>query len=137
MTLNAIEGKTLPVYGKGQHVRDWLYAEEHLRALRLVLGAGSEGATNLNGDNCEPSNLQVIEKICSIVDQLCAGLGHAPCSSHTAFVDDRPSQGDHSWWRLSDRIRSGSCPLRDRPTDEMLSLMIPAKLISRSDGLAK
>ena len=90
MILNAMEGKPLPVYGDGQHVRDWLYVEDHCRALRRVLEAGRPGEVYNIGGNCERSNLQVVEAICATVDQLCPRLLHAPCASLITFVEDRP-----------------------------------------------
>ena len=90
MILNALEGKPLPVYGDGQHVRDWLYVEDHCRALRRVLEAGRPGEVYNIGENCELSNRQVVEVICATVDQLCPRLLHAPCSALITFVEDRP-----------------------------------------------
>src|SRR5207244_2770036 len=92
MILNACQAKPLPVYGDGQHVRDWLFVEDHCRALRRVLEAGRPGEVYNIGGNCERSNLQVVEAICATVDQLCPRLPHAPCSSLITFVDDRPGQ---------------------------------------------
>jgi len=90
MILNAIEGKPLPVYGDGQHIRDWLYVEDHCRGLQCVLEAGRSGETYNIGGNCQRSNLQVVEAICATVDQLRPTLPHAPCSSLITFVEDRP-----------------------------------------------
>ncbi len=90
MVLNAVEGKPLPVYGDGQNVRDWLYVEDHCRALRQVLEAGRPGEVYNIGGNSERTNLQVVEAICTVVDQLRPGLPHAPCSSLITFVEDRP-----------------------------------------------
>jgi dTDP-glucose 4,6-dehydratase len=90
MILNALEGKPLPVYGDGQNVRDWLYVEDHCHALQLVLKAGQPGAVYHIGGNCERTNLQVVETICTLVDQLRPGLAHAPCASLITFVEDRP-----------------------------------------------
>ncbi len=90
MILNACEGKPLPVYGDGQHVRDWLYVEDHCRALRRVLEAGQPGETYNIGGDCERTNLQIVKAICAIVDQLCPGLAHAPCSRLITSVQDRP-----------------------------------------------
>jgi len=88
--LNALEGKPLPVYGDGGNVRDWLYVEEHCRALMRVLEAGEPGETyNIGGDS-ERTNLQVVEAICAAVDELRPGLPHAPCRSLVTFVKDRP-----------------------------------------------
>ena len=88
--LNALEGKPLPVYGDGQNVRDWLYVEDHCRALRRVLEAGRPGETYNIGGNCEQKNIDVVQTICRIVDELRPGLPHAPCSSLITFVRDRP-----------------------------------------------
>ncbi len=90
MILNALEGKPLPVYGDGQNVRDWLYVEDHCRALWRVLEAGRPGQTYNVGGNSERANLQVVETICDLVDALRPGLPHAPCRSLIAFVKDRP-----------------------------------------------
>ena len=88
--LNAVEGKPLPVYGDGQNVRDWLFVEDHCRALRRVLAAGKPGETYNIGGNCEQKNIDVVRAICAVVDELRPGLPHAPCASLIAFVKDRP-----------------------------------------------
>ena len=90
MILNAAEGKPLPVYGDGQNVRDWLFVEDHCRALRTVLANGQPGQTYNIGGNCEQANLDVVQAICRLVDELRPGLPHAPCSSLVTFVKDRP-----------------------------------------------
>ena len=64
MILNALEGKPLPVYGDGQNVRDWLFVEDHCRALWRVLTAGRPGETYNIGGNCEQTNLDVVRTIC-------------------------------------------------------------------------
>ena len=66
--LNALEGKQLPVYGKGENVRDWLYVDDHARALELVLTTGVSGESYNVGGNEERTNLQVVEAICDILD---------------------------------------------------------------------
>ena len=81
MILNALEGKPLPVYGDGQQVRDWLYVEDHCRAIRAVLAEGAPGETYNIGGDCERPNLEVVRTICAIVDRLRPGLPHAPCTS--------------------------------------------------------
>lgn len=90
MILNALEGKPLPVYGDGQQVRDWLYVEDHCRAIATVLARGEPGQVYNIGGNCERANLDVVRTICSLVDELRPGLPHAPCSSLITFVKDRP-----------------------------------------------
>jgi dTDP-glucose 4,6-dehydratase len=90
MILNALEGKPLPVYGDGQNVRDWLFVEDHCRAIRRVLEAGRPGQVYNIGGNCERTNLEVVRAICETVDALRPGLPHAPCTSLITFVRDRP-----------------------------------------------
>ena len=86
--LNALHGQQLPVYGKGDNIRDWLYVEDHARALTLVLEKGQPGETYNVGGNNERTNLEVVETICDILDEL------APSSrAHRElikFVEDRP-----------------------------------------------
>ncbi len=95
--LNALEGKPLPVYGKGNQVRDWLFVEDHARALYTVITRGEIGETyNIGGHN-EKQNLQVVHAICDLLDELHpqsrpAGENSQP-ASHKAlitFVTDRP-----------------------------------------------
>jgi dTDP-glucose 4,6-dehydratase len=70
MILNAMQGKPLPVYGRGDHVRDWLYVEDHARALYLVMRTGKVGETyNIGGHN-ELSNLQVVYQLCELLEKL-------------------------------------------------------------------
>ncbi len=90
MILNALEGKPLPVYGDGQQVRDWLYVEDHCRAVRTALAQGTPGEVYNIGGNCERTNLQIVEAICGVVDRLRPELPHRPCSSLITFVADRP-----------------------------------------------
>ncbi|MEN6452500.1 MAG: dTDP-glucose 4,6-dehydratase [Thermoguttaceae bacterium] len=88
--LNALEGKRLPVYGDGQNVRDWLYVEDHCRALWRVLKTGQPGETYNIGGNCQQKNIDIVRTVCRIVDELRPGLPHAPCESLIEFVRDRP-----------------------------------------------
>jgi dTDP-glucose 4,6-dehydratase len=85
--LNAIEGKPLPVYGRGENVRDWLHVEDHARALELVVGKGRVGESYNVGGRAERSNLQVVEAICDLVDER---LGGGPRRQLISFVEDRP-----------------------------------------------
>jgi dTDP-glucose 4,6-dehydratase len=87
--LNALEGKPLPIYGKGDNVRDWLYVDDHARALRLVLEQGEPGETyNIGGHN-ERTNLQVVNAICALLDEL-APRGEGSYASQLTYVQDRP-----------------------------------------------
>jgi dTDP-glucose 4,6-dehydratase len=90
MILNALEGKPLPVYGDGLQVRDWLYVEDHCRAVRTVLARGTPGETYNIGGNCERPNIEIVKTICAIVDRLRPGLAHAPCERLLKYVQDRP-----------------------------------------------
>ncbi|MBB3142620.1 dTDP-glucose 4,6-dehydratase [Halomonas organivorans] len=92
MILNALAGKPLPVYGDGQQVRDWLYVEDHARALIKVAMEGRVGETyNIGGHN-EKTNLEVVEAICKLVDERRpdASRFQLPASSLITFVSDRP-----------------------------------------------
>ena len=67
MIVNALEGKPLPVYGDGLNVRDWLYVDDHCRALRAVLARGRPGETYNIGGNCERTNLDVVRTLCAVL----------------------------------------------------------------------
>ena len=86
--LNAIEGKSLPVYGNGANVRDWLYVDDHARALILAATEGEVGQTYCIGGREERTNLQVVEAICDILDRkLDDGINRRELIT---FVKDRP-----------------------------------------------
>jgi len=90
MILNACQGKPLPVYGDGQNVRDWLYVEDHCRAIRTVLKSGKPGETyNIGGGN-EQKNLEIVGTICALLDDLCPNDPVVPHSKLITFVKDRP-----------------------------------------------
>jgi dTDP-glucose 4,6-dehydratase len=90
MILNARDGKPLPIYGKGDNVRDWLHVEDHARALRLVLHWGRLGETyNIGGLN-EKTNLEVVHTICALMDELLPDSAFAPHDSLIKYVADRP-----------------------------------------------
>lgn len=90
MVLNARDGKDLPVYGDGGHVRDWLFVEDHVDALLCVLERGRIGQTYNIGARAEYTNLEVVHAICALVDELCPALPHRPCLDLVKLVDDRP-----------------------------------------------
>jgi dTDP-glucose 4,6-dehydratase len=95
--LNALEGKPLPVYGQGQQIRDWLYVEDHARALYKVVSEGKVGETyNIGGHN-EKRNLEVVHTICDLLDELSPNTRPQPENGETrshrsliTFVADRP-----------------------------------------------
>ena len=88
--LNALEGKSLPIYGKGDQIRDWLYVEDHARALYKVVTEGVVGETyNIGGHN-EKQNIEVVKTICKILDELRPQANAEPYESLITFVKDRP-----------------------------------------------
>jgi len=87
--LNALDGRALPVYGRGENVRDWLYVEDHVDALLLVLEGGRTGATYLIGGDAERRNLDVVRTICRLVDEMAPPIGR-PREDLIEFVADRP-----------------------------------------------
>ena len=88
--LNALEGKVLPIYGKGDQVRDWLFVDDHARALYKVVTEGEIGETyNIGGHN-EKQNIEVVKTICSILDKLQPQVNDEPYESLITFVKDRP-----------------------------------------------
>ena len=90
MILNALAGRALPVYGRGENVRDWLFVDDHARALALVLERGEVGRTYNVGGNNERTNLQVVESICALVDELAPSTAIGDRRSLITFVGDRP-----------------------------------------------
>jgi len=90
--LNALEGKNLPIYGDGKQIRDWLYVDDHVLALMSVVLDGNVGETyNIGGSN-EIQNIEVVKKICNILDKLISNKlnGMASFSELITYVKDRP-----------------------------------------------
>jgi dTDP-glucose 4,6-dehydratase len=94
MILNAYEGKPLPVYGKGANVRDWLYVEDHAKALHLILTKGKPGETYNVGGHNERTNLEVVHAICSAFDEV--NPDGRPHDRLISYVPDRPGH-DHRY----------------------------------------
>lgn len=92
--LNALEMKLLPVYGDGSNIRDWLYVEDHVRALQLICETGRLGETYNVGGRNERTNLQVVQKICDLLDELAPAA--KPRRELITFVTDRPGH-DHRY----------------------------------------
>jgi dTDP-glucose 4,6-dehydratase len=90
MILNACQGKSLPVYGDGKNVRDWLYVEDHCRAIRKVLARGQVGETYNIGGRSEKNNLEIVDAICEMLDDLRPGDPVVPHKGLITFVKDRP-----------------------------------------------
>jgi dTDP-glucose 4,6-dehydratase len=111
MILNALSGKSLPVYGEGSNVRDWIYVEDHCKAVKLVFEKGRVGGEYAIGANNEQKNITLVKKICSILDEI-APLVEVPqlrqrglesYAELIQFVTDRPGH-DHRYAIDSTRI---------------------------------
>ena len=90
MILNACQGKALPVYGDGKNVRDWLYVEDHCRAIRTALARGRVGETYNIGGRSEKNNLEIVGAICQLLDNLRPDDPIVPHNKLISFVKDRP-----------------------------------------------
>ena len=101
---SALAGKPLPVYGKGENVRDWLYVDDHARALIAVLERGQVGETYNIGGNSERKNIDVVRTICALMDELNQDSTHQPHERLITFVTDRPGH-DHRYAIDASKIR--------------------------------
>ena len=88
--LNALEGKPLPVYGRGENVRDWLFVDDHARALVLAAERGRPGETYAIGGHNERSNIDVVRAICALMDELSPAEKIGPRENLIRYVTDRP-----------------------------------------------
>ncbi|MGM0586413.1 MAG: dTDP-glucose 4,6-dehydratase [Pseudomonadota bacterium] len=102
MAINAAEARPLPVYGRGENIRDWLHVEDHARALALVLEKGRLGETYNIGGNAERKNLDVVHAICAFMDH--EFPDRAPHERLIEFVEDRPGH-DLRYAINADKIR--------------------------------
>lgn len=143
--LNALSGRALPVYGKGENVRDWLFVEDHARALDLIIEKGRVGETYNVGGRNERRNIDVVRRICAVLDELVPG--DSPRENLIEFVTDRPGHDaryaidatkleDELGWRAQENFESGIAktvrwyldnewwwrPLRDRYDGQRLGL---------------
>ncbi|WP_316977571.1 dTDP-glucose 4,6-dehydratase [Shumkonia mesophila] len=85
---NALSGKSIPVYGRGENVRDWLFVEDHAHALLTILERGVRGETYLIGGNCERSNIDLVRTVCRLLDEMVET--RTPRESLITYVTDRP-----------------------------------------------
>ena len=117
MIIKAVNHEPLPVYGRGDQVRDWLYVEDHARALHLILTRGKPGESYNVGGHCERRNIEVVERICDLVDAH-ASDGRAERRALIRFVADRPGHDrryaidarkirDELGWRPLESFESG------------------------------
>ncbi|ABS64911.1 dTDP-glucose 4,6-dehydratase [Parvibaculum lavamentivorans DS-1] len=88
--INAIEGKSLPVYGNGMNIRDWLFVEDHARALMTIALRGRVGETYNVGGDAERTNIEVVRSICSLLDEILPHSSFRPHENLIRFVADRP-----------------------------------------------
>ena len=88
--INCLSNKSLPVYGKGENIRDWLYVEDHCKAINLILQEGAIGDTYNIGGNNEISNINIVESICTILDKLKPSNSGKSYNQMISFVKDRP-----------------------------------------------
>lgn len=144
--LNALGGERLPVYGKGENIRDWLYVEDHARALDLIIERGRVGETYNVGGRNEQRNIDVVRRICSVLDELVPA--NRPREELIEFVTDRPGHDaryaidaskleSELGWRAQENFESGIektvrwylenewwwRPLRGRYSGERLGLL--------------
>ena len=110
--LNCLDGKPLPVYGKGANVRDWLYVEDHVKALCLVNEKGRDGETYNVGGHNERTNLEVVKTVCSILDEL------RPLPANA-------SEGGRKLSKYEDLITY----VKDRPGHDLRYAIDPSKLM--------
>lgn len=102
--LKALAGETLPVYGNGENIRDWLFVEDHARALQLVFERGKSGSTFNIGGNSERRNIDVVQNVCTILDSLRPRSDNKSYQKQIAFVADRPGH-DYRYAIDATRIR--------------------------------
>ncbi|MCA9195353.1 MAG: dTDP-glucose 4,6-dehydratase [Planctomycetales bacterium] len=105
MILNAIDERSLPIYGDGQHIRDWLYVWDHCTALESVLFRGRAGESYNIGSQNERSNLEVVHAVCDALESLAPELFHRPLKDLIVHVEDRPGH-DRRYGIDATKIRS-------------------------------
>lgn len=90
MISNALEGNPLPIYGDGRQIRDWLYVDDHCEAIGTVVRKGRPGETYNVGGGVQPTNLEIVEKLCAALDEARPDSRYVPHKSLMKFVADRP-----------------------------------------------
>src|SRR5690606_14522193 len=125
MIHNAVNGKPLPIYGTGANVRDWLYVEDHCRAIERVIAEGKPGEVYNIGGNSEKTNLEVVETICRLLDELLPNSKFRPHRELITFVADRPGHDlryainaakirREMGWEPAETFETGSRKTRER-----------------------
>ncbi|WP_375271299.1 dTDP-glucose 4,6-dehydratase [Sphingomonas sp.] len=118
MIAKALDGEALPIYGKGDQVRDWLFVEDHVRALQAVFERGEVGRTYNVGGHNERQNIEVVRTLCSILDELRPRADGRPYAEQMSEVADRPGHdkryaidasriGDELGWYPQETFESG------------------------------
>jgi dTDP-glucose 4,6-dehydratase len=116
--VKALAGEGLPIYGKGDQIRDWLYVEDHVRALRTVFETGTPGRTYNVGGHNEKQNLEVVKTVCTILDRLRPRADGASYAAQITYVADRPGHdkryaidaariGDELGWTPAETFETG------------------------------
>lgn len=90
MLVRSLRGEPMPVYGSGENIRDWLYVDDHVRALWTILSGGRTGETYNVGGDSEMRNIDVVELVCDLVDEIAPRTQSEPRRALITFVDDRP-----------------------------------------------
>jgi dTDP-glucose 4,6-dehydratase len=118
MVVRALSGQSLPVYGRGDNVRDWLYVDDHATALVRVLEAGVPGESYNVGGEAERTNLEVVHTVCALLDDMVSSSPHRPHAKLVAHVTDRPGHDlryaidprrirEELGWRPTETFESG------------------------------
>jgi len=90
MILNALEGKSLPIYGDGRNVRDWLFVEDHCRAVWEIMKGGTRGQTYNIGGRCELANIDTVTMLCDLLDEMVPKTDRTSHRDLITFIQDRP-----------------------------------------------
>ncbi|USU03387.1 dTDP-glucose 4,6-dehydratase (plasmid) [Sphingomonadaceae bacterium OTU29LAMAA1] len=118
MIAKALDGEPLPIYGKGDQIRDWLYVEDHVRALQAVFERGTPGRTYNVGGHNEKQNIEVVHTVCAILDRLRPRTDGKPYTDQITSVADRPGHdkryaidaariGDELGWTPAETFETG------------------------------
>ncbi len=118
MIAKALDGEPLPIYGKGDQIRDWLYVEDHVRALQAVFERGTPGRTYNVGGHNEKQNIEVVHTVCAILDRLRPRTDGKPYTDQLTSVADRPGHdkryaidaariGDELGWTPAETFETG------------------------------
>lgn len=118
MIAKALDGEPLPIYGRGDQVRDWLYVEDHVRALQAVFERGEPGRTYNVGGHNERQNIEVVRTLCTILDELRPRADGRPYAQQMTEVADRPGHdkryaidasriGDELGWTPAETFETG------------------------------